>query len=80
MSMTWSSRTAAAARASRAKRWRAVPETASGGGQHFEGDDTQELGVAGAQDHARAPAADDFEDLIMIQPAQRARHGRWGEE
>src|SRR5262249_16572099 len=39
-----------------------------------------QLGVAGARDDARAAAADNFEDLVMVQPAQRARLGRRGEK
>ena len=61
-----------------------APTGGAGGGQrcrqHLDGDDAQELGVAGTQNDAHAAAADDFEDLVMIQSAERAGLGRWGEE
>ena len=49
-------------------------------GQHLDGDDAPQLGIEGAKNDAGAAAADDLENLVMIQPSQRARLGRRGEE
>jgi hypothetical protein len=48
--------------------------------QYLEGNDARQLGVAGAEDDTGPAAADGFEDFVMIQPAQRARLRRRGEE
>ena len=50
---------------------------ASQRGQHLDGDDAVQLVVEGPQHDAHAAAADDFQDLVMAQPAQRvAARGR----
>jgi hypothetical protein len=56
----------------------------AGGGQgprqHLDRDDALQLGVARAQDDTYAAAADDFQDLVAVQPAQRTGVGRRGQE
>ena len=68
----WSWLTAAAAWASRMKRLRAVALVASWRGHHLDGHDAVQLLIEGPQHDAHAAAADDFQHLVMAQPAERA--------
>ena len=57
----------------------ALAGRAAGGqlwGQHLDGDDAVQLGVAGLEHDAHAAPADDLEHLVMVQPAQRLLCGR----
>ena len=78
MTLSWV--TAAAARASRANRLRAEPLVASRRSQHLDGHDAVQLLVERPQHDAHAALADDLQDLVMPQPAERIRPPRRGQE
>ncbi len=80
MVTTWSWLTAAAAWASRAKRLRAVALVASCGGHDLDGHDAVQLVVERPQHHPHAALADDFENLVMTQAAERTRRIRRRQE
>ena len=80
MATTCSCVTAAAARASRMKRLRAVPLAASCGRQHLDGDDAVQLLVERLEHDADAALADHLLNLVMSQPAELPRLRRRREE